>query len=180
MTYDPATYWPRRYDEQGETYVAEGGREASYRAQMRELAPYLEHLPFDGRILDFGCGPGRFRQLVEARGAAYEGFDLIPGLGTIGEERIRAERESFAGAMAIFVLQHIVGDEEYDYAVRLLHTALAPGGVLLVVDAEPVAGKAWAAHMRPRGFGALRDAAIWTEADVVGRYNGHWIGVFER
>lgn len=180
MTYDPATYWPRRYEEQGEAYVAEGGREASHHAQMKALAPYLEHLPMDGRILDFGCGPGRFRRLVEERGAAYEGFDLIPGLGTIGEERMRAERESFDGAMAIFVLQHIVGDEEYDRAVRLLYTALAPGGVLLVVDAEPVQGRAWEAHMRPRGFCALMDAQRWADADVVGRYNGHWIGTFER
>lgn len=177
-TYHAETYWPERYRRQGETYVARGGRRESFDAQMEALVPYLDHLPTEGRVLDFGCGPGRFRPHLEARGLEYEGVDIIPGLGTMDVEDV--EPASFEAAVAIFVLQHIVDMPEYREVVDLLHGSLRAGGTLLVVDHEWMPEEQRPAHMRPIGFGAICDHWLWYDAAEVGEYNGHWIGVFVR
>lgn len=175
MTYDPETYWPDRYAEQGPAYVARGGSPQVSERQVGAIAPFLRHLPSEGRVLDFGCGPGRFRPALEDRGITYEGVDLIQGLGTmeIGD----LEPGSFQASLAIFVLQHIVDEGRYQEAVDTIYEALAPGGTLLVVDSfqleEPDP------HMKPRGA-----AAVLTQGfsfyRPLGHFEAHWIGTFHK
>lgn len=166
-------YWRERYLQHGATYVATGNRAKDYHEQLAGLVPYIAHLPERGRVLDFGCGPGRFRPALEARGLDYEGWDLIPELRTVQT----LQPGSFDCAIAIFVLQHIVEEDAYEDAVALLASAVRQGGTLLVVDHE-VRPKL-AAHMVPRGPGPLVEAGF-RRFDRVGAYNNHWIGLFRR
>lgn len=173
MTYDPETYWPERLRRQGETYVAKGGRRDSYERQIRLVTPYFDWLPAEGRVLDFGCGPGRFRPALEARGLEYEGVDLIPGLGTMELEDV--EPASFDCAVAIWVLQHIVEDEAWGAAIEALYQALMPGGTLLVVDHLPL--RNMAEHMHPRGY---RGLARFHGDYVTQLDDDSWVGVCHR
>lgn len=174
--YDPETYWPERYRRQGPSYVARGGRPEVAQQQVEAVTPYFDLLPSEGRVLDFGCGPGRFRPALEARGLDYEGVDLIPELGTMEVEDIRPG--SFDVAVAIFVLQHIVDEGAYRSAVDTLFTALRPGGSLLVVDHDPMDDPD--DHMRPRGPDGL-PAPEWVDGWWVGPApEDHWAGLFIR
>lgn len=174
MTYDPDTYWPERHRRQGDTYVARGGNPAVSAKQVAALAPFLRFLP-EGRVLDFGCGPGRFRPHLEERGLEYEGVDLIPGLGTM--EVSDVDPGSFQASLAIFVLQHIVDEARYVEAVDTIYEALAPDGVLLVVDAFQLESPD--PHMKPRGA-----AAVLTQGfsfyRPLGHFDAHWIGSFTK
>lgn len=176
MTYIPEQYWPDRFARQGATYVAKGGRPESPAEQVKALTPYLRSLPDSGRVLDFGCGPGRFRPALEVHGLDYEGVDLIPGLGTMEASDLRPQ--AFDCAVAIFVLQHIVDEEAYLSAVGTIYDALVPGGQLLVVDAKPMADPD--EHMMPRGPEAVWESRTWYGWRRLGSYDGHWIAVFRR
>lgn len=181
--YDPETYWPERYRRQGPSYVARGGRPDVAQQQVEAVTPYFEHLPSEGRVLDFGCGPGRFRPSLEARGLDYEGVDLIPELGTMEVEDIRPG--SFDTAVAIFVLQHIVDERDYESSVARLWRALMPGGVLLVVDHHPTPEPD--PHMHPRGpwrlwevWDMLHGCPLPPVPSVQPLDRNHWLGTLEK
>ena len=175
MTYDPHTYWPERYRVQGDTYVAKNGDPDSYVEQLEEIAPYLERLlPVGGSVLDYGCGPGRFRPVIEGMGCEYDGYDLIPELGTID----RVGTNAYDAAIAVYVLQHIVDEADYAAALYTVWQGLRVGGHFLVVDHEPMSAPA--AHMMPRGVEPIRE--IFGGPHVVSHHAiiGHWLGVFSK
>lgn len=58
-----------------------------------ELAYLAEHIVYDDRVLDIGCGNGRFSPLVLERQALYEGIDYSEGL--INEARKKFPELSF-------------------------------------------------------------------------------------
>jgi len=171
-------YWTNRYQRQGKTYVARAGAVGSYAAQRAALAPPLRTLLGLGgkRMLDFGCGPGRFRQIMEEGGREYVGVDLIPGLGT--QALTDHLPRGFDCGVAIMVLQHIVDPEIYAHWVRELFACLNLGGRLIVVDHKVQAGME--AHMAPRGIEGLKALAPWSRTEIVGEYDGHWIGYLVR
>lgn len=166
--YDPELYWPARYRKQGKSYVAHGGRESSYTEQYNAIAPFLRERA-KGRVLDFGCGPQRFRDCFED----YVGVDLIPGLGT--EPLGKTLPTGFDTAVAVMVLQHIVDGAAYRYWVEQLWKCLNPGGRLLIVDHVPMDGMA--EHMRPRGIGALALLNAGSQYRIVDVWQHHWMGV---
>jgi SAM-dependent methyltransferase len=174
MTYDPATYWPERYRRQGDLYVAKGGRRESYRRQLKAITPYLLALPRGAKVLDYGCGPQRFRPALNKRYAEYIGMDLMLEMGT--EPITPLPERDFDAAVCIMVLQHIADEGEYDRVIRDLFAGLGPDGVLFVVDANPA--PKLDDHMRPRGPAFIADAAPWSHVEVVGEWDGHWIGRF--
>lgn len=169
-------YWQERAEREGETYVAKGGREDSFREQLEAIVPYFTFLPGEGRVLDYGCGPGRFRPALEARGLQYHGWDLLPQYRTF---EWPPEWGSFDCGTAIFVLQHITHPVAHNLAVRHLHKALRPGGRLLVVDHHFTRGVKWRPHMAPRGPDALKHVG-WSGFSRLGEHDGHWIGLFQK
>lgn len=177
MSYRPETYWPERFKRQGDTYVARGGRANAWTQEKAWIEPLFAHLPRSGTVLDFGCGPGRFRPALESHGLEYVGVDLIPVLGTEPvAEAMQLDR--FDCAVAVMVLQHIVEEGAYLEVIRGLHATLRPGGTLLVVDHAHLERPH--AHMCPRGPEGVLQAARWSSHALIGDVPRHWAGVFVR
>lgn len=175
MTYrdEAVAYWSERAARQGPTYVAKGGRPKSFEKQRDAIVPFLAHLR-PGRVLDFGCGSGRFRSALETKGE-YVGVDLVPGNSTVAWDA-ETLPTGFGSAFACMVLQHITDEAEYRHWAREMGGSLAEGGRLLVVDHGPLEDPE--PHMRPRGAEVLHEAGGFAGHRIVGEYDGHWVGVF--
>jgi cyclopropane fatty-acyl-phospholipid synthase-like methyltransferase len=96
-------------------------------------------------VLDYGCGTGRMsKALIEARGCGVLGVDASVSMRTIASRHVRRREfrtcepqsllsleNQFDYAICLWVLQH--SGQPTDDAL-LLHTALKPGGRLLVMN----------------------------------------------
>ena len=140
----------RSYDR----YIASGLYDRRYpRPNRRTLGMLLQHLPADGRFLDFGAGTGRYAepllQLTDASGVAY---DICPTAGQIMTERLDGFvkdgrfmirngspallSEEFRSAfdlvfLAFGVLAHISGRADRQNILSILRQTLQPDGVLI-------------------------------------------------
>jgi SAM-dependent methyltransferase len=162
--YLPSHYWEdraRRFAAQGAglAAVCSYGMPESYNrmidwCQRLALEPWLKVAP-GMRVLDVGCGVGRWSSLLAARGAHVTGMDLSPTM--IAEARRRAlvggvaERCEFlvqdlaeldAGAqfdlvLGVTVLQHILDTAALRAAVLRMTEHLAPGGRMVLLEAAP-------------------------------------------
>jgi len=119
---------------------AVGADDVRLRAVVRALGPIR-----GARILDLGCGKGRFAAHLVAAGASVVGLDLSPAmLGRAeGVDRVlaSARRLPFAGStfdavIAIEVLEH-VGD--VGPVLLEARRVLRPGGRLAIVDKNALA-----------------------------------------
>ena len=125
-----------------------------HRCQHRALAPWLDVAP-DARVLDVGCGVGRWSSLLAARGAMVTGMDLSPTMIAEAQRRA-AERgvadrcrflvqdlahleagERFDLVLGVTVLQHILDPAALRSAVRRMADHLAPGGRMVLLEAAP-------------------------------------------
>src|ERR1700730_12028734 len=101
--YCPSVYWEeraRRFAAEGEglAAVCAYGMPAFYNraihlTQRLALAPWLR-VTAGTRVLDVGCGVGRWSRLLAARGAQVTGVDLSPTM--IAQARQRAAAEGVA------------------------------------------------------------------------------------
>jgi 2-polyprenyl-6-hydroxyphenyl methylase/3-demethylubiquinone-9 3-methyltransferase len=99
--------------------------------------------PVSGRrILDLGCGKGRFATALCQRGAAVVGLDLsVAMLGeATGIERVRASARrlpfgpaSFDGVFAVELFEHLAR-QSLDVVCAEIRRVLKPGGTLVIVD----------------------------------------------
>jgi ubiquinone/menaquinone biosynthesis C-methylase UbiE len=94
------------------------------------------------RILDFGCGKGRFAAQLRALGAEVIGLDrsaaMLAGASWLDRVRGSASRLPFAGSsfdavIAIEVLEHLPRPG-IDPALAEIRRVLRPGGRLAIVD----------------------------------------------
>jgi ubiquinone/menaquinone biosynthesis C-methylase UbiE len=162
--YRPAAYWEdraRRFAGEGDglAAVCSYGMPSFYNrlidfCQRRALAPWLEVSP-GTRVLDVGCGVGRWSRLLAARGAIVTGVDLSPTMIAEAERRARecglASRcrfivedssrleigERFELILCVTMLQHVLDVSALSAAVRRIAGHLAPAGRLVVLEAAP-------------------------------------------
>lgn len=160
----PAAYWEdraQRFARTGEglAAVCSYGMPGYYNrlihfCQSRALAPWLAVQP-GARVLDIGCGVGRWSRRLAARGAHVTGVDLSPTMIEEATRRARAggvaERCRFLVqdcsqldvegpfdlVLSVTVLQHILDAAALSAAVRRIARHLAPDGRLVILEAAP-------------------------------------------
>jgi 2-polyprenyl-3-methyl-5-hydroxy-6-metoxy-1,4-benzoquinol methylase len=163
--YRPAEYWEeraRRFAVEGDglAAVCSYGMPGFYNrliqfCQRRALEPWLQAVS-GARVLDVGCGIGRWSRLLASRGARVTGVDLSPTM--IAEARRRAAAGGLASRcrflvqdsaalevdgtfdliVCVTVLQHIPDVGALCCALRRMALHLAPQGRLVVLEAAPV------------------------------------------
>jgi SAM-dependent methyltransferase len=162
--YRPSVYWEeraRRFATEGDGLAAVCAygmpvfyNRAIHFTQRLALAPWLK-VNAGMRVLDVGCGIGRWSRLLAARGAEVTGVDLSPTM--IGEARRRtavaglAERcrflvqdsaaldagEPFDLVLGVTVLQHILDPQALRAAVERIARHMAPAGRIVLLEAAP-------------------------------------------
>jgi len=163
--YQPSDYWEdraRRFagDGAGLAAVCAYGMPEFYNRaiqleQRLALKPWLAGIKPGTRVLDLGCGIGRWSRLLAAKGAHVTGVDLSPTM--IAEAQRRAEADGVADrcefrvqdisqldvggqfdvVLGVTVLQHILDPELLHAAVRRMTSHLAPGGRMILLEAAP-------------------------------------------
>jgi SAM-dependent methyltransferase len=165
----PACYLPGDYwEDRARRFAGEGAGLAAvcsygmpefynrmiHLCQWRALKPWLQLTPRT-RVLDVGCGVGRWSRMLAARGATVTGMDLSPTM--IAEARRRAQSSGIADRcnfivqdlaqldagdqfdlmLGVTVLQHILDPEALRTAVMRMKDHLAPGGRMVLLEAAP-------------------------------------------
>jgi SAM-dependent methyltransferase len=164
--YVPGLYWEdraRRFAREGAglaAVCAYGMPEFYNRAidfeQRLALAPWLR-VPPGARVLDIGCGVGRWSRLLAARGATVTGVDISPTM--IAEARRRALAEGVADrcrfevtdisalgvagqfdlVLGVTVLQHILDPAALRAAFMGIRSRVSPGGRIVLLEVAPSA-----------------------------------------
>jgi 2-polyprenyl-3-methyl-5-hydroxy-6-metoxy-1,4-benzoquinol methylase len=160
----PRSYWEdraRRYarDGDGLAAVCSFGMPAFHNraidlCQRLALQPWIVP-PRGARVLDVGCGVGRWTHRLAAAGAAVTGVDISRTM--LGEARRRLNAaglgarcrflcedlceldlgEQFDLIVGVTVLQHIVDPARFRQALRRLAAHLAFDGRLVLLEAAP-------------------------------------------
>lgn len=127
-------------------YTAEAGMFAITREKVWVDGPFLVGLlPTTGRILDVGCGSGRFAPLLPIT-VTYTGIDMSQGIITLAHQQYLAENRQFlagsmvelpfsdakfdAGAM-LASLHHVPSQELRKKAVSEVFRVLKSGSIMV-------------------------------------------------
>ena len=162
--YSPPAYWEERArlfaaERAGLAAVCSYGMPEFYNRaidleQRLAIEPWLE-VREGTRVLDVGCGVGRWSRLLAGRGARVLGVDLSPTM--IDQARRRADsdgvaercrfavadlsrldlEERFDLVLGVTVLQHILDPEACRAALSAMAAHLAPGGRMVLLEAAP-------------------------------------------
>jgi SAM-dependent methyltransferase len=167
----PERYLPHRYwEERALRFAGERGglaavcaygmpefyNRAIHFAQRLALAPWLK-VPAKTRVLDVGCGVGRWSRLLAVRGAEVTGVDLSPTM--IAEAQRRAVADGVAHrcrfevqdlvhldaggpfdlVLGVTVLQHILDPIALRAALAAMAAHLVRGGRMILLEAAPTA-----------------------------------------
>jgi 2-polyprenyl-3-methyl-5-hydroxy-6-metoxy-1,4-benzoquinol methylase len=162
--YLPSRYWEdraRRFAGQGAGLAAvcsygmpEFYNRMIHSCQRLALEPWFDIWP-GARVLDVGCGVGRWSSILALRGAHVTGVDLSPTM--INEARRRADAngvgdrcrflvqdltqldagEQFDLVLGVTVLQHILDAVSVREALQRMTAHLAPGGRMVLLEAAP-------------------------------------------
>lgn len=163
--YVPDVYW----EDRAQRFASEGAGLAAVCAygmpdlynraidleQRLALEPWLS-VSSGTRVLDIGCGVGRWSRLLAARGALVTGVDISPTM--IAEARRRAVNQGvgarchfesgdiaalevegeFDLVLGVTVLQHILEPSALRAALSRITACVAPAGRIVLLEAAPV------------------------------------------
>lgn len=162
--YQPSSYW----EDRAQRFAGEGAGLAAVCAygmpefynqaiqleQRLALRPWLQVKP-GTRVLDVGCGVGRWSRMLAAKGAIVTGVDLSPTMIAQAKQRAVADGVAdrcqfrvqdlshlevdgqFDVVLGVTVLQHILDPGLLRDAVRRMRSHLAPGGRMVLLEAAP-------------------------------------------
>jgi SAM-dependent methyltransferase len=164
--YRPGAYWEDRAqrfagDRAGLAAVCAYGMPEFYNRaihleQRLALGPWLK-VKAGTRVLDVGCGVGRWSRLLAARGADVMGVDLSPTMIEQARQRAVSDGvtdrcrfqvqdlsnlnvgERFDLVLGVTVLQHILDPNALRRALEAMTAHLAPGGRMILLEAAPTA-----------------------------------------
>lgn len=202
--YNARRYWQERAERAGPAYVGPGSDPHFTERQGAEFVGLLNGLLETGRkvrgephglALDFGCGAGRFTQVVAAQAHSYVGADIslagiqlaqgtqeelgLPNVAFVhlSEDRIPLDTDSVDLLVAVTVFQHIVYDLDWRTWARELNRVMSPRAQAAVIDAGPSPNSA--PHMRRRTPDEVASALgmHWT---ATANTPGHWLALLER
>jgi 2-polyprenyl-3-methyl-5-hydroxy-6-metoxy-1,4-benzoquinol methylase len=165
----PDDYLPNHYwEDRAQRFAAQGSGLAAvcsygmpefynrmiHYCQHLALRPWLDVEP-GTRVLDVGCGVGRWSTLLAGRGGLVTGMDLSPTMITEAQRRAKSmgvqnrcrflvqdlaqldAGETFDLIVGVTVLQHILEPQALRAAVRRMTDHLAPGGRMVLLEAAP-------------------------------------------
>lgn len=165
----PAEYLPSHYwEDRARRFAAHGAGLAAvcsygmpefynriiHWSQRLALRRWIKVSPGE-RVLDVGCGVGRWSSLIAQRGAQVTGMDLSPTM--IAEAKRRATASGVAArceflvqdlaqldvarkfdlVLGVTVLQHILDQQDLRSAVQRMTGHLAPGGRMVLLEVAP-------------------------------------------
>lgn len=163
-SYRPGAYWEdraRRFAAEGDglAAVCSYGMPEFYNrmihfSQRLALAPWFQVGP-GTRVLDVGCGVGRWSRLLASRGALVTGVDLSPTM--IAQSRRRTAEAGLSSrcrflvqdsavldaggtfdlVLGVTVLQHILDPIALRAAVQRMADHLAAAGRMILLEAAP-------------------------------------------
>ena len=156
--YEPETHWADRALRSGgdplrAACLDDPGENACiYRIQRRVLTAAFDRLntllPLrDSRLLDYGCGPGRWVPFFQRWGCQYTGIDLVEPMVRLARsrwpgadiQRLEGERIPYgAGTFDVVVSIAVLHHNGYSAQERMLaeiRRVLKPGGYVLVFEA---------------------------------------------
>lgn len=155
--------------------------------RLRAVKACLE--PLEGRrILDLGCGKGRFAARLEESGAKVVGIDLSAAMlaEAAGLDRVRAsacrlpfDDETFEAVFAVEVFEHLA---DVDAVLGEVARVLRPGGVLAVVDKNAGSWNAqrpWLPNLTVKWIDERRGRWMYPAGGPV-RERWFWPGSFRR
>lgn len=162
--YSPGAYWEdraRRFAGEGDGLAAvcaygmpEFYNRAIHLEQRLALEPWL-NVAAGTRVLDVGCGVGRWSRLLAARGAEVLGVDLSSTMIAQARQRAAAEGvadrcrfevrdvshlnvdERFDLVLGVTVLQHILDPDALRAALAAMAAHLDAGGRMILLEAAP-------------------------------------------
>jgi 2-polyprenyl-3-methyl-5-hydroxy-6-metoxy-1,4-benzoquinol methylase len=165
----PEDYLPTHYwEDRAQRFAAQGSGLAAvcsygmpefynrmiHYCQNLALRPWLDIEP-GTRVLDVGCGVGRWSSLLAARGGLVTGMDLSPTMIAEATRRAKAmgvtnrcrflvqdlaeldAGETFDLIVGVTVLQHILEPQALKAAVQRMTDHLAPGGRMVLLEVAP-------------------------------------------
>lgn len=125
-----------------------------------ELLFVRDLIPEGARVLDVGCGNGRFFSTLEDRNITYTGIDFSKGLIDIAEERYANDTRatfmvgdalalpfpdnSFDTVVSFAVIHHIPSKEYHMQFFRELARVTKPSGLIVVTAWNVWRAKPWA------------------------------------
>jgi SAM-dependent methyltransferase len=162
--YCPSLYWEdraQRFAGEGDGLAAvcaygmpEFYNRAIHLEQRLALEPWLK-VNAGTRVLDVGCGVGRWSRLLAARGAHVVGVDLSPTMVAQAQRRAASEGvaercrfqvqdlsnldvgERFDLVLGVTVLQHILDPGKLRAALMAMTAHLAAGARMILLEAAP-------------------------------------------
>lgn len=163
--YQPNLYWEARAqrfaaEREGLAAVCAYGMPEFYNRaihlqQHMALSPWLE-VPPGTRVLDVGCGVGRWSRMLATQGAEVTGVDLSPTMIAEAQRRAAAQGvaarcrfrvqdlaelevgETFDLIVGVTVLQHILDLHALKAALASMRAHLRPGGRMVLLEAAPM------------------------------------------
>lgn len=147
MTVDDANHRDNNgWDASAEAWIAEQGEHGDFGRRFVLDAPMLSRVEAGAyqRVLDIGCGEGRFCRLLSTRGLRVTGIDptrrLIDRAKQVdpnGDYRVgAAERLDFPDASVDLALGYLtlIDIDDHEAAIREMARVVRPGGGVLIAN----------------------------------------------